>query len=56
VRKGSAGQTVADRRSPPVRGGRRAGARPGWAELGWFGSEWLFLFPEFPNSFFISFL
>jgi hypothetical protein len=23
--------TAADRRGPPVRGGRRAGARPGWA-------------------------
>jgi hypothetical protein len=22
-----------------------AGARPGWVELGWFGPEWLFLFP-----------
>jgi hypothetical protein len=33
-----------------------AGARPGWAELGWFWPEWLFLFPEFPNSFSISFL
>jgi hypothetical protein len=33
-----------------------AGPRPGWAELGWFGLEWLFLFPEFSNSFSISFL
>jgi hypothetical protein len=50
------GQTAADRRGLPIRGGRRAGARPGWAELGWFGPEWLFLFPEFPNSFSIYFL
>jgi hypothetical protein len=44
-REWSTGQTAADRRDPPVRGGRHAGARPGWAELGWFRPEWLFLFP-----------
>jgi hypothetical protein len=54
-REGSAGQTAADRRGPPVRGGRRADARHEWAELGWFGPKWLFLFPEFPNSFSIYF-
>jgi hypothetical protein len=43
-REGSAGQTAVDRRDPPVKGGRRAGAWPSWAELGWFGLEWLFLF------------
>jgi hypothetical protein len=37
--------TTADRRGPPVRRRRRAGVRPGWAELGWFGllSPFLFL-------------
>jgi hypothetical protein len=37
--------TAADRRDPPVKRRGRAGARPGWAELGWFGllSPFLFL-------------
>jgi hypothetical protein len=42
--KGARGQTAADRRGPPVRAGWRAGAWPGWAELGWFGLLFLFLF------------
>jgi hypothetical protein len=32
-REGSEGQTIVDRQDPPVRGGRRAGAWPGWASL-----------------------
>jgi hypothetical protein len=48
------------RGAAPLTGGAHlsggAGTRPGSAELGWFGPEWLFLFPEFPNSFSISFL
>jgi hypothetical protein len=55
-REGSAGQTAVDRRGLPVRGGRRVAARPSWAELGWFGLERLFLFPEFPNFCSIYFL
>jgi hypothetical protein len=46
----SAGKgTAADRWNPPVRRCGRAGARPGWAELGCFGFffflEFLFAFP-----------
>jgi hypothetical protein len=37
-----AGQIVADRRGPPVRGGKRAGTGAGL--VGWFGPEWLFTF------------
>jgi hypothetical protein len=32
--------TTTDRRGPPVRQRRRVGARPSWAELGWFGLCW----------------
>jgi hypothetical protein len=37
--------TAADRRGPPVRRHGRAGTRPGWAGLDWFGllSPFLFL-------------
>jgi hypothetical protein len=37
--------TAADMRGPPVRRRGRTGARPGWAELGWFRllSSFLFL-------------
>jgi hypothetical protein len=52
-RERSAGQTAADRRDPPVKGGRRAGVRPVWAGLGQNGFSF---FPEFPNTFSISFL
>jgi hypothetical protein len=45
-------RTTADRRGPPVRRRRRAGARPGWAELGWFRFSF---FSGFFNSFSISF-
>jgi hypothetical protein len=53
-----AGQTVADRRGPPVRGSRRTGARPGWAGLGQNGFSFflnllipfLFLFSRIFNS------
>jgi hypothetical protein len=31
------GRTAADRRGPPVRRRGRAGARPGWADLGRLG-------------------
>jgi hypothetical protein len=41
-REESAGQSVAGRWSPPVRGGRRARAQLGL--VGWFGPEWLFPF------------
>jgi hypothetical protein len=37
-------KAVADRWGPPVRRRGRAGAWPGWAELGWFGLLFLFLF------------
>jgi hypothetical protein len=55
-REESAGQSGADRRGPPVRDGRRAGAGARdwawWAGLGQIG---FFLFPEFPNCYSISF-
>jgi hypothetical protein len=35
------GRAGADRRGPPVRGGRRAGL----GLMGWLGTKWLFLFP-----------
>jgi hypothetical protein len=54
-REESAGQSAADRRSPPVRGGRRVGAC-GWAWWANLGQNGFFLFPEFPNCFSISFL
>jgi hypothetical protein len=53
-REENAGQSGADRRGPPVRGGRRAGARC-WAWWAGLGQNGFFLFPEFPNCFSISF-
>jgi hypothetical protein len=46
---------AADRWIPPVRRRRRAGARPGWAELGRLGCFAFFFFPGFSNCFSISF-
>jgi hypothetical protein len=47
-------------RELPLTGGVRlsggAGARPGWAELGWLGCFFLFFFSGFSNSFSIYFL
>jgi hypothetical protein len=52
-REESAGEGVAaDRWIPLVRRRGRAGARPGWAELGCFA---FFFFPRFSNCFSISF-
>jgi hypothetical protein len=45
----------AGRRGPPVRRRGRAGARPGWADLGRLGCFILFFFSRFSNSFSISF-
>jgi hypothetical protein len=47
--------SAADRRGPPIRQRGRAGARPGWADLGWVGCFILFFFSGFSNSFSISF-
>jgi hypothetical protein len=44
-REESAGQSGADRRGPPVRGGRRAGTAARLGLVVWFGPNWLFLFP-----------
>jgi hypothetical protein len=49
------GRDAADRRGPPVRQRGRAGARPGWAELGRLGCWAAFLFP-FSLDFLIPFL
>jgi hypothetical protein len=38
-------KTAADRWNPPVKRRRRAGSRPGWAELGRFWLNWFSLFP-----------
>jgi hypothetical protein len=47
-------------RELPLTGGVRlshgAGARPSWAELGWFGFFPFYFFSGFSNSFSISFL
>jgi hypothetical protein len=52
-------RAAANRRGPPVRRRGRAGARPGWVELGRLGC-WaafpFFFFSGFSNSFSISFL
>jgi hypothetical protein len=54
-REESTVQSAADRRGPPVRGGRHAGAR-GWAWWADMGQNGFLLFSEFPNCFCFSFL
>jgi hypothetical protein len=51
-RERAGGGTAADKRGPPVRGGRRARDWAWWAGLGCF---LFFFFSEFSNSFSISF-
>jgi hypothetical protein len=48
-------ETAADKWRPPVRRRRRAGAWPGWAELGRLGCFAFFFFSGFSNCFSISF-